>query len=57
MKNGDAADLASALKWASEVVNRGGHQQLNEVGLPAKQTLPPFASDDPSSDPVHVPDN
>ena len=36
MKNGDAADLASALTWAAEVVNRGG--QLNEVS-PARALL------------------
>ena len=31
MKNGDAADLASALTWAAEVVNHGGQMQLNKV--------------------------
>ena len=37
MKNGDAADLASALTWAAEVVNRGG--QLNEVCLLAQNAM------------------
>lgn len=32
MKNGDAADLASALTWAAEVGNRGSGQ-LTEVCL------------------------